>query len=349
MKKTKKNIIAYFLFLIYIFVFSINIYAMSGFDENRECECSILYKYEDIALKSVKFDIYKIGIWDNKENRFKISDSFKDYPLDINNMDENDWNKTALAIMNYVKKNNIKSYSSYKTDESGLINIKLKNGIYLVVAEDCVEGKYIYSTLPFFMFVPVHQIETDTWIYELKSEPKIEKYERDSIIDKKVIKVWRDSGHESERQNSIEVELIADGVVKDLVSLNKDNNWRYTWKNLDANKSWSVSEKNLNSDKYSVAIKEDDNTFIIENSYRHRSSGGGSSGGSNHSSHPKIIQEDFKIVKSNYKVDEDLISIEENIVKLPQTGQNWRIVYGFILLGIISIICGFLIEWKGDK
>ena len=88
---------------------------------------------------------------------------------------------------------------------------------------------------------------------------------------KTVSKVWEDSNNQDGiRPASIEVQLLADGAEHgDPVTLNQDNNWGYTWEDLDKYKdgreiTYTVKEVSEVPD-YTVSYSAD--TFTITNTY----------------------------------------------------------------------------------
>ena len=80
-----------------------------------------------------------------------------------------------------------------------------------------------------------------------------------------MLKVWDDKGNETERPREIIVQLLKDGKVYDTVTLNKDNNWRYTWASLDDRYEWLVTEKEPSG--YTVKTELRGITFVITNTY----------------------------------------------------------------------------------
>lgn len=84
-------------------------------------------------------------------------------------------------------------------------------------------------------------------------------------MDLKVQKIWKDTGHEDERPNAVEVELMGDGEVVQRVKLNEENNWQYTFEKLDGSVTWSVREKTL--DKYTSKVVADKGGYVIINTY----------------------------------------------------------------------------------
>ena len=68
------------------------------------------------------------------------------------------------------------------------------------------------------------------------------------ITQYKVQKQWVDNGRENERPTSVDVQLYANNVFKDTVSLTAENNWTYTWEELN--------KKDSNGNNITYTVKE---------------------------------------------------------------------------------------------
>lgn len=77
-----------------------------------------------------------------------------------------------------------------------------------------------------------------------------------------VHKVWDDNG-DPERPESVDVNLLKDGEIAETVKLNGENQWTYTWDDLDDRYRWSVEE--IVPEGYEVSYKLEDNTVFITN------------------------------------------------------------------------------------
>ena len=80
------------------------------------------------------------------------------------------------------------------------------------------------------------------------------------------MKVWKDDGQESDRPESITVELLQNGKAINTKKLDKSNNWRYTWTGLSWGSTYTVNEISL-SDKYTVSTDQEGNTWVITNTH----------------------------------------------------------------------------------
>lgn len=77
-----------------------------------------------------------------------------------------------------------------------------------------------------------------------------------------VHKVWDDNGY-PDRPDSVTVHLLCDGKKHEEIVLNKDNQWTYTWDDLDDRYHWSVEEDVPQG--YDVSYKTEDNKVFITN------------------------------------------------------------------------------------
>lgn len=77
-----------------------------------------------------------------------------------------------------------------------------------------------------------------------------------------VHKVWDDNGY-PERPDSVAVHLLRDSKEYEEIELSKDNQWTFTWDNLDDRYDWSVKEDVPAG--YEVSYKTEDNTIFITN------------------------------------------------------------------------------------
>ena len=77
-----------------------------------------------------------------------------------------------------------------------------------------------------------------------------------------VHKVWDDNGYPN-RPDSVTVHLMKDGTSAETVVRNKDNQWTYTWENLDDRYQVSVEEEVPAG--YEVSYKSEDNKIFITN------------------------------------------------------------------------------------
>ncbi|KRN98105.1 Collagen adhesin [Companilactobacillus kimchiensis] len=82
-----------------------------------------------------------------------------------------------------------------------------------------------------------------------------------------VNKVWNDNNNQDQlRPNNVTVHLYANGsVIGDPITLNNDNNWTYTWNNLDKDTQYTVQEDTVSS--YTASENTTDNNVTITNTH----------------------------------------------------------------------------------
>ena len=317
MNKLNKSKLVCLFVLLFSFISNFqNIYASNNINSPEQIDFTISYTDGSYGIKDAEFSIYKIGNID-KNNNISLCEDFSKYPINYDNVKKSQWNEYANTLKGYVKKDKIKAFCKGKTDDKGLLNVRLNKGLYLIVGEDLFTGSYKYMSNPFIVLLPEKDTETGIYLDKSRAYPKLTKETRTKkTIDLDVLKVWDDDGYENKRPGFIEVELLGNGKSKESVKLNKDNNWTYVWKNLDSSISWTVIEKNVDIKRYQVKVKNYENSFVITNIYT-----------------PPYTPPDNPPKKPPM---------------LPQTGQLWWPVYFLSGMGIISIVIGYIKE-KGRR
>lgn len=85
----------------------------------------------------------------------------------------------------------------------------------------------------------------------------------DNLKNITVKKVWDDKGFESQRPDSVQVELYVGGKLVDKVKLNSSDNWKAIFKNVDVSGEVKVVELNRSSD-YKISYDGNvDEGFVI--------------------------------------------------------------------------------------
>ena len=171
------------------------------------------------------------------------------------------------------------------------------------------------------VMLPTQDAEKNEWIYDVLVSPKHDSTEipdTPSTITRKVLKVWDDADNKN-RPTEVIIQLLRNGEVYDTVTLNDDNNWRYTWSNLDDSYTWTVVEKECEG--YTVQIERDGITFVITNTYE------------------TDIPDNST---PNVPVPPDPTNPTPNNPSLPQTGQIWWPVPLLLMGGLSFIIVGLI-------
>lgn len=265
----KRALLLLIVFLLVVSLLPAQALAAEAIDPTRDVKITIQYTYGGKAIPNAEFSLYYVASV-SPYGEFTLTGDFKDYPVSLDGLDADGWNNLAQTLYGYVQRDNLKQHDWGVTDANGSISFpaqssSMKPGLYLAAGKTVTAGGYAYKTAPFFVSAPAEDLQQNAWNYTITVNPKASQEEYHDTITRKVLKVWDDKGNETERPKEIIVQLLKDGKVYDTVTLNKDNNWRYTWASLDDRYEWLVTEKEPSG--YTVKTELRGITFVITNTY----------------------------------------------------------------------------------
>lgn len=78
-----------------------------------------------------------------------------------------------------------------------------------------------------------------------------------------VTKVWKDKD-QSKRPESVTMNLLQDGKIYDSIMLDNANDWKYTWKGLQAKHEYTVVEANVPGN-YTALVDRENNDYTVTN------------------------------------------------------------------------------------
>lgn len=275
-KRICRQISRRFLFLtVFVLLMSSAAFAAGSIDLNREMKITISCQNGTIPLTGVNFNVYLVAAAD-ETGELTATEGFQKHFVNIRGKDDDAWRTQALTLEGYVLRDQMAPFASGKTGADGTVSLEtgkqgLVPGLYLVLGQSHVQDGYRYDAAPFFVLLPEQDREQNEWVYEVvvsaKMEPSKlpENPDKPETVKRKVLKVWKDNGHESKRPEEIQVSLLCDGAVYETVSLNAENDWRYTWETLDANAQWTIVEQEIEG--YQPEISRDGVTFVLTNTY----------------------------------------------------------------------------------
>lgn len=310
-----KRIFVIFLSFICILFFSIHINAS---ENNVDDKVSIMLKSK-IGVSS--YSLYRIADY-SEMGEFTFVEPFSDYSLSVDNLDNEGWRALASTLSGYIERDDLQPLDIKKTDNQGFLTWEnISKGLYLIVGEIKLDDQYIYTPMPVLVTVP--NLETNgEWNNQPIVCPKYNKdlIETDKTVDHTVTKIWDDKENEQYRPKTIEVQLLKNGEIYDTVTLNENNNWEHTWKNLSMKFQWNVVEKKV-PDNYTGTSIQENNDFIITNTYHNRSV------------NVNDNKENANDKETHINNHDETINQE----KLPFTGQIWWPVPLFIGVGLLMI------------
>ena len=246
--KIKKRITVVLCSLITALLFPLIVSAAGSIDTGREVQLNISYQDEAVALSGAAFDIYRVASVDESGELTPVA-PFEQYHVEIRGKNDAAWKTLASTLEGYVLRDNITPADSGTTDEQGILTFpnqtkRLEQGLYLVLGHRHTQGGRIYEAASSMVLLPTQDKDKNDWLYEITVDPKHASQPEpgDNTTTRKVLKVWKDEGHEKNRPGEILIQLLQDGKVYDTVKLNAANNWRYTWEALDEQHTWTVVE-----------------------------------------------------------------------------------------------------------
>lgn len=258
--------------LMLLMLLPVQVLAEGDIDLNQDVSLTLSCHDGETPLTGAESDIYLAATVD-EYGELTPTEDFKQFDVNIRGENDDAWRELASTMEGYVLKNGIAPTDSGETDKQGILEFpcnqkKLQPGLYLVLGQSHTQGGRVYEASPFLVMLPGRDQETGEWIYDVTAEPKLDSEpvpEVPGTVTRKVLKVWKDEGHEKERPQEITVQLLQDGRVFDTVTLNADSNWRHTWTDLDRDHKWTVVENEV--ENYTAAVTREGITFVVTNTY----------------------------------------------------------------------------------
>lgn len=220
---------------------------------------SITFEFEGIA--DAEFRLYKVAT-PNNSGSFDLTGDFAGYDVNLSST------TAAETLQYYVERDKMDPLATKKTDSTGkIVYGDLEPGVYLILGDRFERDNKIYTPQPVLLSVPGKNPDGNKPLWDVTVHAKYSECQKPEKPKKDitVLKIWLDKD-KTTRPESIVVQLMKNGTVVEEVTLNAANNWKYTWKDLDAFAYWSVVEKVV-PEGYHVAVSKQDlfNIFIIAN------------------------------------------------------------------------------------
>lgn len=247
--------------------------AAGRIDLDRAVSLTLTYRDGQTGLSGAPFALHLVATVDAYGTLTKTA-AFGAFQVDIRGKDDEAWRALASTLEGYVLRDGLTPLDTVQTDRTGMARFPsggktLTPGLYLVVGQRHTQGGRYYDPAPFLVLLPSLDREANDWIYDVTANVKYESRtdtDRPSRITRKVLKVWKDEGHEAARPQEVVVQLLRDGEVYDTVTLNAANDWRYTWSSLSDRYQWTVVEKTA-PEGYTVTVTREGTTFVVTNTY----------------------------------------------------------------------------------
>ena len=265
-----RRIAAWLTVFLLMCCFGTTAFAYEAIDTGREAALTVYFGKDGSGFPGVEFRAYRVADV-SADTQFTLSGDFAEYPVVVNGLDSSGWRALAQTLDGYVARDELTPLQTAKTGADGKAFFDhLDTGLYLVTGDRYRQGRYIYTPEPFLIALPTLD-DADAWVYDVTSSCKYDcNYNPpgsgDDTIDREVLKVWEDDGHKDKRPDEIIVQLLRDGKVYDTVTLNEQNNWNYTWSDLDDDYQWRVVEYKT-PEGYTVSVNRQGITFVMTNTW----------------------------------------------------------------------------------
>lgn len=203
-------------------------------------------------VEGANIKIYKLADAYSKNSNLAFS-----YHEDLKNCKNNiETNNLSEEVLECIHNSSVITKEK-TTDSTGYVSFNdLDLGLYLIEQTNKVEG---YSKIDSFL-VYIPYLEENSWTYKLDATPKVDIIR---LFDLTVQKVWNVST-DSDIPNEVTVELLLKEELIDTIILNKENNWTYTWNQIEKSDEYSVKEINIPAG-YTPTYRQEENKFIITN------------------------------------------------------------------------------------
>lgn len=252
------------LLLSLIMLFSVdNIYALSSnvvdFNHKGSIQITLYEKNDNEKIEGAELTIYKVADAREKDHNlvFEYVKELEECPVSLEDLE-------SATVSSEIEK-------CIPSDMAGIVkvtdsdgSVKYENldlGLYLVKQTNKVEG---FSKIDSFLAM-IPKVIDNKWVYDVEATPKTDIIR---VINIDVKKVWNTStsntNHTINIPKSITVELLLNDEVIDTITLSKENDWKYTWVDLEKSDMYTVREKNVPKG-YTVTYQKEDNSFIVTN------------------------------------------------------------------------------------
>lgn len=231
-----------------------------------EGSLTVTYQYQEAALNNADISLYRLADWSAKGGYTPTGDfaNHTTYPVDwdILNADQQTLRDFANTMAGYIAVNKPAAENTLKTDSAGVATFnQLKDGLYLAVVAPYQGNVLTCQTAAMLVALPnVHKDADDQ--RTLSIEPKADCAVPPTTTIS-VTKVWKDKD-QSKRPESVTMNLLQDGKIYDSIMLNNANDWKYTWKGLQAKHEYTVVEANVPGN-YTALVDRENNDYTVTN------------------------------------------------------------------------------------
>lgn len=231
------------------------------------CALTLTFAPEDLPAEGVGFQIYRVATVNQEKVTFTPLPSCEKYRNILQSTAP--WLTRASTLKGHVQADGLTPTAVAQTDGEGVVTFSdLDQGLYLILADRYQRDGHIYTPTPCFLSLPNSYDGGQTWTPNVEAVMKSERSEVPTApVERHVLIVWDDAGHESVRPASVTVDLLRDGAVYDTMVLGAGENWRCDWTGLDPASEWTLIQRDP-GERYTVTAVQREITTVITNTYR---------------------------------------------------------------------------------
>ena len=233
--------ITYFIIAIICIIMLIPTTTVAGIKDS-DSTLTLVMEHGNIKLSGMTISLCRVA--DVKEYAdgvsYESTSEFSKAGADFTNLGREKNIEIAARLHSHAFDNSIDRDIKHTDNDGRVVYDKLEAGMYLVAQHDAKKGEYVFT--PYLIAVPTpHEVNEGEWNYSIVAYPKSEIYIADEEpISITVNKVWVGA---STNPSSVKVRLYRDGTAYgEDITLNNSNFWSHTWKDLEANHTWTVDE-----------------------------------------------------------------------------------------------------------
>lgn len=243
-------------------------------DVAQVCAMTVELLDDGQPIEGFPIALYYVATVD-PQGTFAPAGDFQDYPVQLNGLTQDQYNDLARTLDAYARQDGLTPLARKQTLATGSAYFEnLQTGLYLVAGASVVLDGRSYTTDPFLVSLPSHDLETGELTYRVITQPKhmtTDVPETPETVSRRVLKIWQDDVEEF-RLEALTVHLLRDGTVYDTVTLTKENSWRYSWENLPKYGEdghlirWQLTEEVPKY--YLVSLGQEGDAFLLTNTYQ---------------------------------------------------------------------------------
>jgi LPXTG-motif cell wall-anchored protein len=286
---------------------------------------TVIYQVGDEGIANAPFQLYRVAKG-TESGEIDMEQAFEPASVDLDEEGTADsWSAGASTLEGYLVEleaegDPVVPTAEAITNENGVAVFReLPEGLYLLVGDQTMVEQTIYT--PMAMLISLTEDSNENFfdegvtVYVKGSSRTVD----GTTTDLSVLKVWKDEGHEDERPAQVTVTLYAEDEAVETVTLSAENNWSYTWTELDDSVRWYLSETDI-PEGYTVTTVQDGTTFVVTNTYAEETPA------------PSTTP----------------TPTTTTTTKLPQTGQLWWPITLLAICGLAVILLGLGLRKRGS-